>query len=214
MYEELLQFSSSEISDALDGHQIEGALFGIKPINLHCKIVGPAYTVQYSPFKKKPKEFQQAGNYIDNVPPNAIIVIDNHGQLDCTTWGNILTEVAISKRIRGTVVNGAIRDVDFIKQVRYPIYSAGVYMRSGKNRVYKSDEQCQIEINQVTINPNDIIFADNNGVLVIPNHLVQEVIHSARNIRQTESKILRAVKSGKNLEQAREEYGYDKPWES
>jgi regulator of RNase E activity RraA len=211
-YQRLSALSTTEISDALDACGLVGALLNIKPLQPGTKLVGPAYTLEYSLYEKKPEVFQGAANYIDAVPPQSVIVIDNKGRDYCTTWGDILTQVALDKGIAGTVVNGAVRDAACIRETHYPLYCTAIYMCSGKNRVYKSGEQCPLLINQVPINPGDIVFADDDGVLVIPQDRLEEVIAKAENIQRTEQKIIEAVKAGSSLEQARQDYHYDKPW--
>ncbi len=210
--QKLYLLNSTEISDALDACAIEGALLNIKPLSSGMKLIGPAYTVQYKPNEEKTTTFKNAANYIDSVPTKSVIVIDNNGRSDCTVWGDILTQVAIQKEIAGTVVYGAIRDVGLIRTTQYPVFSTAVYMRSGKNRVHKTQEQCPLTINGVTINPGDIIFADDNGVLVIPQHLINEIINKANTIQLTENNIKTAINSGSTLEQARKDYRYDQPW--
>ncbi|MBL7480694.1 isocitrate/isopropylmalate family dehydrogenase [Legionella bononiensis] len=210
--QKLKKYSTSEISDALDACGIEGALLNIKPLTPGLKLVGPAYTVQYKPNKSKSSTFKNAANYIDQVPPNSVIVIDNHGQNDCTVWGDILTQVALQNHIAGTVVHGAVRDVKKIRNVTYPLFCTDVFMRSGKNRVHKAGEQCSLTINKVLINPGDIIVADDNGVIVIPIHWLTEVIDKVQNIKSTEDKIKSAVQSGSTLKKARTRFHYDQPW--
>jgi len=209
----LSSVSTSEISDALDASGIEGALNGIKSINPGRKLIGPAYTLKYAPYHASTnKTFVGAANYIDHIQSNSVIVIDNEGREDCTVWGDILTETALHKKISGTVVNGAVRDVAGIRQTPYPVFAKHIFMRSGKNRVYKCQEQEPLSIQNITIFPGDIIFADDNGVLVIPQGILHEVIEKAVNIKKTEQNIISAVKAGYTLEQARKDYGYDKPW--
>lgn len=210
--QQLYAFNSAEVSDALDSCGVEGALPGIKPLANGRKMVGPAYTVSYSPYRENVQSFKGAANYIDAVPANSVIVIDNEGREDCTVWGGILTQTALQKGICGTVVHGAVRDVESIRQSRYPLYCRNYYMRSGKNRVYKSGEQTPVLIHEVKIHPGDIIFADDNGVLVIPARLLDEVISKVQNIKRTEQKIVAAVQEGATLEQARQDHGYDQPW--
>ncbi|KTD52755.1 isocitrate/isopropylmalate family dehydrogenase [Legionella quateirensis] len=210
--QKLKEYSTSEISDALDSCGIEGALLHIKPLTPGLKLVGPAYTVLYKPNKNKSSTFKNAANYIDKVPPHSVIVIDNHGQNDCTVWGDILTQVALQNHIAGTVVHGAVRDVKNIRTVTYPLFCTDVSMRSGKNRVHKTGEQCSLNINKVPINPGDMIVADDNGVIVIPLQWLAEVIDKVQNIKSTEDKIKSAVKSGSTLKQARTRFHYDQPW--
>ncbi|MGC1182146.1 isocitrate/isopropylmalate family dehydrogenase [Legionella sp.] len=204
--------NTTEISDALDACGIEGALLNIKPLAPGMKLLGPAYTVRYASSKNKSSTFKNAANYIDAVPEKSVIVIDNEGRVDCTAWGAILTKMALHKHIAGTLVHGAVRDVEFIRAANYPLFCTGIYMRSGKNRIQKMSEQCPLVINQVSINPGDIIFADDNGALVIPQYLLTDILNKAENIKLTEQNIAAAIKNGVSLEQARIDYRYDQPW--
>lgn len=212
LIEKLAQFDTAEISDALDACGVEGALLGIKSVSSGQKLVGKAFTVKYDLYERAPKEFKSAGNYIDGVPKGAVIVIDNNGREDCTTWGDILTQVAMMRNISGTVLYGAARDVNFIRDVQYPLFSSHIYMRSGKNRVYKSNQQCEIYIGKIKIKPDDIILGDDDGVVVVPSELLEDVIIKAGNIKETEESIITAVKAGATLEEARKTHRYDQPW--
>lgn len=209
---QLHAFNSTEISDALDACGVEGALLNIKPLAPGMKLIGPAYTVGYASNTQHSATFKNAANYIDAVPAKSIIVIDNEGRTDCTVWGAILTQMARHLDIAGTLVHGAVRDVAFIRAANYPLFCSGIYMRSGKNRIHKVQEQGPLLINGVTINPGDIIFADDNGALVIPLHLLANILTKAENIKLTEHNITTAIKAGASLEQARIDYRYDQPW--
>ena len=183
-YKELYDYNTAEISDVLDSCDVEGGLLGISSLFPGMKVVGPAFTVKYLPYDEKPEEFVGAGNYIDSVPPGSVILVDNQGREDCTTWGDILTQVALMKDIAGTVVNGAVRDVETIRELQYPVFSRSVYMRSGKNRVYKSVQQCNLFINDIYILPGDIIMGDDNGVVIVPQKLVTTVIEKAKKYKK------------------------------
>jgi len=212
LFEALQTFTTAEISDALDACGVEGALLDIKPLLPGMKLIGPAYTIQYQSNEKISSEFKNAANYIDSIPEKSVVVIDNNGRTDCTVWGDILTQVALRNNLAGTIAYGAVRDVEAIRAAKYPLFSTGIYMRSGKNRIHKTKEQCPLSINGVIIQPGDIIFADDNGVLNIPIHLLGTIINKANNIRLTENKIKAAIQSGATLEQARKDFRYDQPW--
>lgn len=210
--QKLNTYNTTELSDALDACGIEGALLHIKPLAPGMKLCGPAYTVHYADNEIEQVGFKNAANYIDAVAAHSVLVIDNNGRTDCTAWGALLTQMALQLDLAGTVVHGAVRDVAFIRESQYPLFCAGTYMRSGKNRIHKINEQCPLLINDVQINPGDIIFADDNGVLVIPKDLLADVLHKAKHIKLTEEHIATAIKNGSTLEQARADYRYDQPW--
>lgn len=215
MEEQLYQlqgFNTTEISDALDACGVEGALLNIKPLAPGMKLIGPAYTIRYEANETKNTVFKNAANYIDAVPEHAVLFIDNSGRIDCTVWGELLTRMAVHKNIAGTIIHGAARDAAFIRTANYPLFCSGIYMRSGKNRIHKASEQQPLVVNDVTIHPGDIIFADDNGVLVIPKALLADVIYKAEKIKLTEQNIAAAINAGSSLEQARSDYRYDQPW--
>lgn len=212
-WQALLAFTTPEISDALDSLKIEGALLNIHSVTSGTKLAGPAYTIQYLPYQDAPETFMRAADYIDRVPENSVLVIDHGGREDCTVWGDILTQVAVQRGILGTLVDGAVRDIERIRPLQYPLFCRAIYMRSGKNRVYMANEQCSVTIADVLVHPGDIIFADDNGALSIPKSRVREVIYRAQNIRDNEQRILEAIRSGMSLAEARKAYQYDKPWE-
>ena len=99
------------VSDALDRLGITGGLLGIKPVIPGKTICGEAFTVHYVPCGLVKGT---VGDFLDDVEPGQVIVIDNAGRLNCTVWGDILTLVAKLKGIGGTVIDGVCRDVPFI----------------------------------------------------------------------------------------------------
>ncbi|BBP00482.1 RraA family protein [Sulfuriferula nivalis] len=211
--ERLLQLDTAAISDAMDSFNINRALFGILPRVEGAKIAGPAFTVQYEALSSVPSGFQNAANYIDEVPPHAVVVVNNDGNTSCTNWGDILTRKALRQGIAGTIINGSARDIETIRKLGYPLYSKGIYMVSGKNRVRLKASNVAIEIAGVVVNPGDWIFADDNGVVVIAPENLHAVIERAENVNHTEIEIVRAIESGESLVTARQNFGYSTPWE-
>lgn len=208
----LYKLSTTEVSDALDSLCIEGALLGFNSIGCAKKIAGPVFTVKYEDIKNNNNKYQMPKNYIDQVPSNYIILIDNQAKNNITTWGGLLTQAAFNYNITGVIVNGAVRDVDVINDLKYPVYSKYVYMRSGKNRVYITETKSKLNISGINIDFDDYILADCNGVIVITKNKISEVLNRAENIKITEAKILESINTGVSLEQARVKYKYDTPW--
>ncbi|WP_237387884.1 RraA family protein [Xenorhabdus sp. Sc-CR9] len=208
----LMQLDSAAISDAMDSLYISAGLAGIVPRNAGTKIAGPAFTVRYEPIIPEQGNFLNAGNYIDEVPTGSIIVVDNQGRIDCTSWGNILTFKAIQKGIAGSIIYGSVRDLSEVRRLAYPLFSTGIYMVSGKNRTQIAATQCTLNIGGVEVSPEDWVFADDNGALVIPKQHLLTVIERAGNVDKTEQAIIEAITNGEDLVTAREKLGYAVPW--
>src|SRR5438132_13060008 len=124
---------TATISDALDRLGIVGQCLGIAPLDPKFRLVGRAFTLRYRPTGVV--ERGNVGDYIDDVEPGDVVVLDNAGRLDCTVWGDILTAVSHRRGIGGTVIHGVCRDVSRALELGYPIFSRGRYMRTGKDRV-------------------------------------------------------------------------------
>lgn len=208
----LLALDTPAISDALDSLSINGGLLGIQCRTNHHKMAGPAFTVKYQPIQFDSKNFKNAGNYIDDVPECSVVLVDNQGRTDCTSWGGILTTKAKLKNLAGTVIFGSVRDLQEINEKEYPLFSTGVYMVSGKNRAVVEATNVPLNINGTTVNDSDWLFGDINGVLAIPVEYLEEVIFRAEKTEQTELNILSAISGGQNLEKARAQHGYSEPW--
>lgn len=208
----LLRLDSAAISDALDSLGIGRALFGIQARCEGRKVAGPAFTVQYQPLLPSRKGFQNAANYIDDVPEGSVVVVSNDGNTSCTNWGDILTKKALSRGVAGTVINGSARDIETVRSLRYPLYSRGIFMVSGKNRVELKATNVRVFFDDVPVDPGDWIFADDNGVVVIAADRLEETIARAEAITRTEAQIVASIDSGESLAQARDRFGYAVPW--
>lgn len=208
--ERLAALPTASISDAMDALGLHGTLHGLSPLTYDFRATGPAFTVQYAPAGESRGS---VGDFLDDVPAGAVIVIDNEGRTDVTVWGGIMTDVAAERGIAGTIINGVCRDISTSLQQNYPLFSRGKFMRTGKDRVQLVAVQTVVTINDVTISPADIICADADGALAVPSARTEEVAALAEKIEDTETKIVAAVKAGATLIQARKDLGYhDLQW--
>jgi 4-hydroxy-4-methyl-2-oxoglutarate aldolase len=199
--------STSTVSDALDKFGVSGGCQGITPVVQGVKMAGSAYTVRYVPTGSVKGT---VGDYIDEVLPGDIIVLDNNGRTDCTVWGDILTITAKMKGIAGTVIDGVCRDVPGILGERYPVFSSGKFMMTGKDRVMVEATQVMVSIGKVQVKPGDILIGDDSGVVVVPQEMAHQIIEAAEKIEQAENSIIEAVKGGLSIKDARKKYGYHK----
>jgi len=208
---EFRKYSTPTISDVLDSLGIAGGLRGIHQRGSHSDCVGFVFTVKFQLMDRE--EFYAADDFIEDVSKGDVIVIDNAGRDFCTVWGNILTEFAVKKGIAGTIVYGAIRDISESHNLKYPLFSSHVFMQSGKARIRKEAQQCPISINGTIVNNGDLLRADANGCVVVPQSQLNEVLERAANIRKTEQCIIDGVRAGKSVSLLRKKYSYAKPWE-
>lgn len=202
---ELLSLSTPAISDAMDMLGLAGACINLHPVMMGLKMSGPAYTVRYIPIGP---EKQGAHDFLDDVPPGSVVVIDNGGRIYCTVWGDLMTRVAKLKGLAGTVIDGVCRDIDSIRELSYPVFSRGTFMVTGKGRMQPAGTQEMVNICDVIVQPGDLIAGDDSGVLVIPQKRASEVLQLAQDIAEREARIRKYIEQGMNLKEARSREGY------
>lgn len=200
------KLDTATISDALDKLGIAGQCLGIKPRDQQFRLAGRAFTLLYGTFD--PDNPGTVGDYIDELAEGTVVVIDNNGQEDATVWGDILTLLAHKKKLAGTVIDGACRDVHLCLELGYPIYSRSYSMRTGKDRVQVIEEQIPVTVGDALVGPGDIIRGDSDGVVVISKDREQEVLAVAEAIDAAESEIRAQLEAGSRLDAARKKIGY------
>lgn len=193
------------VSDAMDKIGIECSVYGAKPVRFGHKVCGRAFTVHYAPCGAVKGT---VGDFLDDVEPGQVIVIDNSGRDNCTVWGDIMAKTAKKMGIAGTVIDGVCRDIPAVLECGYPVFSKGYYMRTGKDRVYVDGVNVPVTLSDIQVYPGDIILGDDTGVVVIPQSRAEEVADIAENIDCKEQEILRLVAQGHSLKEARTLTGY------
>lgn len=200
-----LALDTATLSDALDRLGVPAQCRGIKPRDPSFRMAGRAYTILYGPAGNPPGT---VGDYIDDVPPGAVIVLDNGGREDATVWGDILTEIAHRRGLAGTVIDGINRDVALCLKLVYPVFSRGNWMRTGKDRVQIEGTQVPVAIGNARVCPGDLLKGDADGVIVIPQAHESAVLGAAEEIQATEERIREAVRGGMRLDEARKQFRY------
>lgn len=199
------RLDTATLSDALDKHGLNGQCYRIAPRSTASRMAGRAWTLLYGPAGHPAGT---VGDYIDDVAPGSVIVLDNGGRDNATVWGDILTEVAHAKGIAGTVIDGICRDVALSLQLGYPIYSRGHWMRTGKDRVQVEATGVPVNIGDVRVCPGDLVRGDADGVVVVPRAQEEQVLATAEAIQQAEDAIRASVRDGMGLREARVQHGY------
>ena len=185
------EVSSSNISDAM--HR-KGAMKGILPINLGSKIVGRAVTVQtFAGDWAKPVEA------IDLAGPGDVLVIYN-GSNFIAPWGGLATLSCKIKGIEGAVIDGAVRDVDEIRAMNYPIFSSGITPNAGDPKGM-GEINSEITCAGQAVRPGDYIVGDESGVVVIPKERAYEIARRAKEVEKTESRLYEEIRRGSTLSQ-------------
>ncbi len=184
------QLDTALISDAMEELRIPGGLLGISSILEDQTICGEAFTVHYIPAGlSKPA----VGRYFSEVQPGQVIVIDNAGRLDCAVWGDITTRVSAKRKIEGTVIDGACRDIKAIRQSGFPVFAKGKSLVSGRRYVVVGAVNVPISCAGILVCPGDLVFGDETGVIVIPKSKIEVVLKLSEKLKAEEEELLSRI---------------------
>jgi RraA family protein len=150
---------------------------GVKLVPMHkagVTMAGPALTV-----KTRPGDNLMVHKALEMAEPGDVIVVDAGGDLTNALVGELMLAHAKVRRLGGVVLNGAVRDVAFIRQENLPVYAAGVTHR-GPYKDGPGEINVPVAIEGMVINPGDLMIGDEDGLLCVPYEHVEDVYQAAR----------------------------------
>jgi 3-hexulose-6-phosphate synthase/6-phospho-3-hexuloisomerase len=193
--------SAPNVTDAM--HR-KGAMAGIISICGRVRAVGPAVTVRtVSGDWAKPVEA------IDIARPGDVLVISNDGRKDISPWGELATHSAKNRRLAGIVIDGAVRDVDDIREMGFPVFATATVPNAGEP-VGLGEINTEILCCGQEVRPGDWIVADESGVVVVPRERAYEIARRAMEVRKTEERIREEIRRGRTLSEVSELLKWEK----
>ncbi|TGC09775.1 3-hexulose-6-phosphate synthase [Methanolobus halotolerans] len=181
--------STPNISDAM--HR-KGAMQDIFTMVPGKKIVGTAVTVQA--FKG---DWAKAVEAIDEANPGDIIVIYN-GSRHVAPWGGLATQSCLNKGVAGVVIDGAVRDIDDIRRIDFPVFATCNVPNAGEPKGF-GEINSEIVCGNQAVKPGDYIVGDDNGVVVIPREHAYEIARRAKEVEKTEQRLFEEIRRGATL---------------
>ena len=167
---------------------------GIKPLHHEMKVAGPVYTVDTPPGANLSLHEAFA-----TAPAGCVLVINANSDMTSGHFGDLMVTAAQTRGVLGIIIDGAIRDVEDIMQMGFPVFARGSYPHG--NTAKKSTFNQPIQCGGVLVNPGDIVFADATGIVIIPSEKVQEVYENAKFIANSELGFVQQLNEGKTLMQ-------------
>lgn len=179
----------------------------IGPAREDFKLVGFAMPVlMIDVYGEQKKPFGYLTEALDQLEEGDIYLATG-GLMRCAYWGELLTATARARKAAGAVINGFHRDTPQMIAQNWPVFSRGHYAQDSSIRAQVVDYRCPIECGQVTIQPGDLVFADIDGVLILPQNVAEEVIDKALEKASGEKKVRAAIEGGMSATQAFCEFG-------
>jgi regulator of RNase E activity RraA len=179
----------------------------IQPMREEMKLVGRAMPVlMIDVFGKQKQPFGKLTEALDQLQPGEVYLASG-GQMRCAYWGEILTATAKKRGAVGAVINGYHRDTPKVLEQSWPVFSRGRFAQDSSVRTQVVDYRCPIEVGGVWIEPGDLVFADLDGVLIVPRKVEQQVIERALTKARGEKTVRKAIEAGMSSTEAFRKYG-------
>ena len=196
-----LQVSAPNITDAM--HR-KGAMAGIFSVCGNIKMVGRAVTVH-----SIAGDWAKPVEAIDVAKKNEVIVINSDGVTDIAPWGELATLSCKRKGISGVVIDGAVRDVDDIRAMKFPLFAKAIVPNAGEPKGF-GEINAEIRCAGQQVRPGDWIIGDESGVVVVPQERAYEIARRALEVRKNEERIREEIRRGSTLSEVAELIKWEK----
>jgi regulator of RNase E activity RraA len=198
------------ISDALDdlGYRGQAMSEHLRPIGTDATFVGRARTIAcMDTYHVGDDPYGTEIAAIDSILPGEVVVVSTGGSRRNAPWGELLSTAAVARGSRGAVVDGLVRDVRRIKEMRFPLFAAGIKPVDSRGRGVVVACNVPVECGSVLVNPGDLVVADLDGVVTIPAAIVTEVVRLATDKVTRENHSRDELRNGAYLRNVYEKYG-------
>jgi regulator of RNase E activity RraA len=203
------KLDSCAVSDALDRLDLKGAVLGIGPLWPCGRVVGRCVTVKIKPAGlEKPKQ-HLCTSAIAAAAPTDVIVVDNGGRIEVAAWGGLLSLAAQVKGLAGVIVDGACRDVDESRELKFPVFARAAVQITARGRIMQQSCNEEIQFAGVQVYPGDLVIADGSGVVFIPRATESAVIAEAEALARREATMADAIRGGRSIVEVMETMGYE-----
>lgn len=154
-----------------------------------------------------PEPYKRELEAVDDCDPDDIIIAAALGSMRSGIWGELLSTASRNRGCAGVVVDGAVRDVAAMRQMKFPVFASGVSPYDSLNRQRVVERDVPVEVGGVTIRSGDFLFADEDGVIIVPQKVEDEVLIAAWKKVHAENEVRNAIREGLGATDAFAKYG-------
>ncbi len=164
---------------------------GIKPLSPEIKMIGIAHTVHCR------GDFLSVIKALEEANEDEVLVIDAEGD-KIAFAGEMFATEARRKKLAGMVIDGGCRDVKQIRKIQFPVYARyQTPLAGGASKVFKT--QIRVSCGGVSVSPGDIIFGDDDGIVVMSEKEIGAILDVAESVQKIEEKVMEKMEAGSSL---------------
>ncbi|MCI0359922.1 MAG: RraA family protein [Planctomycetaceae bacterium] len=204
------RFYSAVVCDALDavGLPRQSPRVPLRPLTTGGVLVGRAKTTLWADMAHpdpRPYELELAA--VDSCQPDDVLIAAAGGSMRSGLWGELLSTAARRSGCVGAIVDGAVRDVAKMTKMGFPIWARGTCLYDSKDRNRVIDIDVPVEIDGVRIVPGELVVADIDGVVIVPQQVEADVVRRAWEKVNAENTVRDAIAGGMSATAAFNKYG-------
>lgn len=172
---------------------------GVRPLTPGQKLVGRAVTLRFLPFRpdlaqeKGQREESPEYRAMELCGPGDVLVIDAMGEPYASVGGDVKFLRLKLRRAAGLVADGAVRDMVTVRTYGFPVFARGPTAKAGGGILLPYEVNGYIQCGNVLVKPGDVIIGDDDGVVVLPQQLAQEVVSAALEHEEIEAVVKEAL---------------------
>ena len=201
---------SAVVCDALDalGYPHQSPRVQLPCMTGKVKLVGRCRTTLWADMAHAdPKPYELELVAVDTCKPDDVLIAAAGGSMRSGVWGELLSTAARRSGCVGTIVDGAVRDIEKMTRMRFPVFARGTCLYDSLNRQRVIDINIPVEIDGVVFCSGDLVFADTDGVVVVPQALEEDAIQRAWEKAHSENIVRDSIRKGMKAGDAFEKYG-------
>ncbi|MBN3726870.1 ribonuclease activity regulator RraA [Burkholderia sp. Ac-20379] len=205
---QLEQISTATLATALYKRGLRNQVIqGVTPLRrLATSMVGEAFTLRYIPAREDRNQLDVFRNpdhpqrkAVETCPPGAVLVMDSRNDPRAASAGGILVTRLMKRGVAGVVTDGGFRDADEISRAEIPAFHQRPSAPTNLTLHEALDIGVPIGCGGAPVFPGDVLVGDNDGVIVIPAHLVGEIAAEAHEMTAFEDFVMEQVQAGETI---------------
>jgi regulator of RNase E activity RraA len=204
------QLYTAVICDALDslGFRDQSPRIPLPFLTSYRRLAGRCKTTLWSDlFDNDPSPYELELKAVDEIKEGEILIAAAGGSMRSGIWGELLTTAAQNQECVGAIVDGGVRDVEKIDAMNFPVLARGTCLYDSQHRQRVTAIDIPVQIDGVTFSPGDLVFADRDGIVVIPKQIERETLERAWEKVHAENITRDAIREGMKATDAYRKYG-------
>ncbi|NOY00817.1 MAG: RraA family protein [Verrucomicrobia bacterium] len=203
-------FYSAVVSDVLDsaGFRNQCIATSLPPMTGVLKLVGRCKTTQWEEVDSEDsRPYELELKAIDECRADDIFIAAANGSMKSGIWGELLSTASRNAGCVGAIIDGAVRDIAPMREMGFGVFAAGACPYDSLHRQRVTAVDVPIVIGGVTFNPGDLVIADDDGIVVVPQKVESKVVRAAWEKVHAENEVRDSIREGMSASAAFEKYG-------